>query len=78
MHEKKECTYPYQSFIDLAELNVFPLEFALLIAPSAELSNRLMFDYEEIDDKLVYHSVSSHLEHYLKYMYYINQYLKRT
>ena len=66
----------FNSFINMAEQNIIPMEFALKIAPSTGLRNILVHEYEEIDDKVVYNSISNCLDHYLEYMDLINRYLK--
>ncbi len=78
LHAKKGSTDYFNSFIDIAEQNIIPVEFALKIAPSTGLRNILVHEYEEINDEIVYHSISTCLECYLTYMNLINQYLKCT
>lgn len=71
----KGATDYFNSFIDIAELNIIPVEFALQIAPSTGLRNILVHEYEEIDDTIVYRSIDLCLKHYLKYTDLINKYL---
>lgn len=66
----------YNSFINLAEQDIIPMDFALKIAPSTGLRNILVHEYEEIDDKVVYNSINPCLQYYLEYMDLINRYLK--
>jgi len=54
------------------------MDFALKIAPSTGLRNILVHEYEEIDDEIVYFSISTCLQFYLEYMELINRYLKCT
>jgi uncharacterized protein YutE (UPF0331/DUF86 family) len=75
MHGQKGATDYFNSFIDIAELNIIPIDFALKIAPSTGLRNILVHEYETINDKLVYHSISTCLTYYLEYMELINAYL---
>jgi len=75
MKEKKGATDYFNSFIDLAEQDILPMEFALKIAPSTGLRNILVHEYEEIDDEIVYSSISTCLNYYLEYINLINQYL---
>ena len=75
MHGNKGATDYFNSFIDIAELNIIPMEFALQIAPSTGLRNILVHEYEEIDDNIVYHSIENCLNNYLNYIDYINHYL---
>jgi Uncharacterized conserved protein len=75
MNGSKGSTDYFNSFIDIAELNIIPMEFALEIAPSTGLRNILVHEYEEIDDNIVYQSIDTSLKHYLTYMDLINTYL---
>ena len=76
MYGQKGSTDYFNSFIDIAELNIIPPDFALKIAPSTGLRNILVHEYEEINDEIVYHSIGTCLQYYLEYMDLINQYLK--
>ena len=76
---KNEGGYPacdyFNSFIDLSELNVFDSDFAYKIAPSTGLRNRLVHEYEKIDDKIVYESIDKTYMYYLEYIKKIYTYL---
>ena len=78
MQGNKGATDYFNSFIDIAEQDIIPIEFALKIAPSTALRNILVHEYEEINNKVVYNSISTCLQYYLEYMDLINQYLKCT
>ncbi|NLM98342.1 MAG: DUF86 domain-containing protein [Halanaerobiaceae bacterium] len=65
----------YESFLILSELGVISREFAKEIAPSTGLRNRLIHEYEEIDDEIVYKSVSSALRLYKEYIKKVEKYL---
>jgi len=75
-NEKKGAADYFNSFIDIAELDIIPVEFALKIAPSTGLRNILVHEYEAIDDEIVYHSIKVCLDCYLEYIDLINRYLK--
>ena len=64
------------TFLVLSELNIYPEEFAKEIAPSAGLRNRLVHEYNDLDQKIVYHSVKQALEQYAKYCKYILNYVE--
>ena len=66
----------YSSFIKMAEAKVFPLVYALVIAPSTGMRNIIVHEYQKIDDRIVYDSIKSTLEYYLKYMEYLEDYLE--
>ena len=57
----------------LEEVNQYTAEE---IAPSAGLRNRLVHEYEEIDDQIVYQSIQKTLASYKKYIKIIENYLK--
>jgi uncharacterized protein YutE (UPF0331/DUF86 family) len=76
MHGNKGAVDYFNSFIDIAEQDIIPIEFALKIAPSTGLRNILVHEYEEINDEVVYNSIKTCLQYYLEYMDLINQYLK--
>lgn len=76
MNGRKGAADYFNSFIDIAELDIIPVDFALKIAPSTGLRNILVHEYEDINDEIVYHSISTCLTHYLEYMDLINRYLK--
>ncbi len=65
----------YESFLILSELGVISREFAKEIAPSTGLRNRLIHEYEEIDDEIVYKSVSSALRLDKEYIKKVEKYL---
>ncbi len=74
-YSKKGSTDYFNSFIDLAEEHIIPMDFALKIAPSTGLRNILVHEYEKIDDTIVYCSITSCLQYYLEYINLINNYL---
>jgi uncharacterized protein YutE (UPF0331/DUF86 family) len=65
----------FNSFIDLAEADVFEMDFALEIAPSTGLRNILIHEYQEIDDKIVYNSIANVQNYYLDYIDRVSQYI---
>lgn len=73
---KNGATDYFNSFTDIAEQNIIPVDFALKIAPSTGLRNILVHEYEEINDEIVYRSINTCLAYYLEYMDLIKQYLK--
>lgn len=78
MHSKKGSSDYFNSFLDIADLDIISAEFALKIAPSTGLRNILVHEYEDINDEIVYRSIGNCLEYYLRYMDLINRYLKCT
>lgn len=67
----------FNSFIDLAECGVLEDTFAIKIAPSTGLRNRLIHEYEAINDRIVFESIDETIEQYTFYMKEINKYINR-
>jgi uncharacterized protein YutE (UPF0331/DUF86 family) len=66
----------FNSFIDLIELAVLGEDFAYNIAPSTGLRNRLVHEYDKIDNKIVYKSINKNYDYYIKYIKIIKDYIK--
>lgn len=63
-----EVTRTYEdTFLRMADLGIYPEEFAKEIAPSAGLRNILVHEYDEVDQRLVYQSIEKALVQYTKY-----------
>jgi len=67
----------YSSFTDLSKIKVLPQKFASTIAETAGLRNRLVHEYEEIKDNIVYENIGNVLRLYKKYTDYIIKYLEK-
>lgn len=65
----------YDSFIALGECEVIEPEFAVGIAPSTGLRNRLVHEYEKVNDRIVYESIDMMLDMYVEYMGKIDNFL---
>ena len=74
---KKSDRYPaqdyYSSFLELIDLGILSEEFAKNIAPSTGIRNRLVHEYEEVDNKVVYQNLDKLIKYYLSYIKYINE-----
>jgi uncharacterized protein YutE (UPF0331/DUF86 family) len=68
----------YGGFIALGRLEVVPEDFARELAPSAGLRNRLVHEYETIDDAKVFESIGTMLELYPRYIEAIESFLIRS
>ena len=64
------------TFLALSELGIYPEEFARQIAPSAGLRNRLVHEYNGLDQKIVYQSVGDASRQYTEYCRHILDFLK--
>jgi uncharacterized protein YutE (UPF0331/DUF86 family) len=75
--EEKITRLTYRdTFLRLAELNVYPSEFAQRIAPSAGLRNILVHDYNDVDRNILYQSIQSCLQDYSQYVEYAGRFLE--
>ncbi|MDH4201055.1 MAG: DUF86 domain-containing protein [Spirochaetia bacterium] len=64
------------TFLMLAELGIYPKDFAEQIAKSAGLRNILVHDYNDIDRKILHGSIRDCLKDYHKYLEYISDFLE--
>jgi uncharacterized protein YutE (UPF0331/DUF86 family) len=58
----------YDNFLGLGSLGVLPLRLSQNLAPSAGLRNRLVHEYDSIDDKIVYSSAKQAVSLYTDYI----------
>jgi len=65
----------YESFIKIGELGVIEIQFAEKLAPSAGLRNRLVHEYDDIQDSIVYDSISFAENLYPKYVQAVERYI---
>jgi len=65
----------YSSFAELAKLHALPRKFAISIAGTAGLRNRLVHEYEEIKDAIVHKNIKKVLQLYNEYIEHIIKYL---
>lgn len=65
-----------ETFLRIGEMEILPREFAELIAGSASFRNKIIHEYNELDEKKVYTTVDEALEQYTKYCQYILDYIK--
>ena len=66
----------YQGFIKLGEGRVIPFDLAQEIAPAAGLRNRIVHDYEKLDDRKVFDSIEKMFEIFPKYIQAVRNSLK--
>lgn len=65
----------FDSFVQLARVNVLPPDFAKRIAASAGLRNRLVHEYDEIDPERVYEGLQAAVRDVPEYLLQIQRYL---
>ncbi len=68
----------YEGFIRLVSPGVLPAPLAQVLAPSAGLRNRLVHEYDVINDVIVYNAVLEALQLYSMYVGEILEYLRKT
>ncbi len=64
------------SFIRLIELGILQREFVEKIASSTGLRNRLVHEYDRINDKIVHAGIKTTLDQYTHYVKHIHDFLK--
>jgi len=67
----------YESFISLGQAGVIPLELAERLAPAAGLRNRLVHEYDDIDDEIVLKAVSEARQSLREYVAAVERYVAR-
>jgi len=65
-----------ETFLKLGEMKILPEDFAKTIANSASFRNKVIHEYNDLDEKKVYDTVDEALEQYIKYCQYILDYIK--
>lgn len=75
----RERTYKHEeTFLELANLGVLDSELAKAIAPSAGLRNRLVHEYNDTNEKIIFASVKTCLDHYTKYCDAVLQFIEKN
>ena len=68
----------FNSFLGLADEQILPREFAKVIAHAAGLRNRIVHEYDEIDQTKVYEAIKSAVIDIRTYLAHISDYLDRS
>lgn len=68
----------YGGFLKVGELGIVPLDLARALAPSAGLRNRLVHEYEALDDAKVLAAIGTLLELYPRYVRAVEVYLTKV
>lgn len=66
----------YQSFLLMGDQGILPKDLAVSLAPSAGLRNRLVHEYEAIDDTVVIEAVRRAQDLYPQYVAAVERHLK--
>jgi len=75
--ESSPPTY-FDTFSEMNKLKILSKDLSLRLASTTGLRNRLVHRYEEIDHKVVYHSIAPLLENYRRYLVVVYDYLKKN
>ena len=67
----------YESFIKLGESEIISKKLAEKLAPSAGLRNRLVHEYDDIKDEMIYNTIPEAIDQYQKYVGEINEYIEK-
>lgn len=67
-----------ETFLKLADLKIYPKEFAKNISKSVGTRNILVHQYDEIDYSQIYSSISDCLKDYYQYCDYILKFLEKN
>ncbi len=67
----------YGSFAKAARVGLISSELATQLAPSAGLRNRLVHDYDDLDNIIIYNSIEFALVNYAEYILQVQRYIKQ-
>jgi uncharacterized protein YutE (UPF0331/DUF86 family) len=67
----------YETFIAIGERKILPRELARRLAPAAGLRNRLVHEYEDLDDRRVWEAIGQAQELFPRYLKSIEELLAR-
>ena len=77
-HERKATRLTYRdTFLMLADVGVYPRDFAESIAGTAGLRNVLVHEYSDVDRRVVYGSIRTCITLYREYLDSVEAYLER-
>ena len=68
----------YESFIALARSQVLQMDFARVIAQSAGLRNRIVHEYDEIDERKVFEALREALRDIPLYIEHVHRFLEAS
>jgi len=74
--KERAPTTSRETFLRMGEMKILPEDFSEVIAESASFRNKVIHEYNELDEKKVYNTVDEALEQYTKYCQYILDYIK--
>ena len=66
----------FASFADLGRLAIVPPEFSATIAAAAGLRNRIVHEYDALDEKKVFEAIQGALRDIPRYLEYVHRYVQ--
>ncbi len=66
----------FTSFTKLSQLGMLPDDFAQMLAPTTAIRNRLVHEYDTVDERLVYASIKPILGEFTQYLDEIHKYVQ--
>jgi uncharacterized protein YutE (UPF0331/DUF86 family) len=77
--EQKTTRLTYrESFLRLADLGVYPADFAERIAATAALRNIIVHEYNDIDHRIVHGAIRTTLEDYATYVESVYRFVRES
>lgn len=68
----------YSSFFELAGIGAIDSDLATALAPAAGLRNRLVHEYDDLDDNIILQSTANALELFPRFVAQVQAYLRRS
>lgn len=68
----------FQSFVELGKLKILPLKFSQQLAPLAGLRNRLVHEYNALDEKKIYQATIKAMKQIPKYLRIIDKFINQN
>lgn len=66
----------FDSFTTLGKLRVLPVEFSQKIASAAGLRNRIVHEYDELDEKKIHEALQDALQNIPQFIKYVNRFVQ--
>jgi uncharacterized protein YutE (UPF0331/DUF86 family) len=66
----------FESFTELGKLQVLPVDFARTLAQAAGLRNRIVHEYDEVDEQKIHEALQDVLQEIPRYIGHIQQFVQ--
>jgi uncharacterized protein YutE (UPF0331/DUF86 family) len=67
----------YESFVELGRIGALPPDFAKSIAGAAGLRNRIVHEYDEVDERKVYEALGEALRDIPRYVEHVHRFMEK-